>query len=136
MSREAFEQWYMSLHGSDVEDLALWGDESPFHDEYDYKHRSTWMQYQAWEAAWEAQQARIDALYKQLEQAQNDRKHYGIHLATALKGDKLASEPVDQRLDAVRDMHKNLLFMLEQSVLAEHYQDESKMAELREKYKV
>ena len=46
----------------------------------------------------------IDDLHKQLEKARAERSHYGVHLATALKGDKLISEPIDWRLDKVREV--------------------------------
>lgn len=50
-TREEFEQWFMSLHGSDIGDLATWGKETPFYREEDYKFASTRAQYQAWQAA-------------------------------------------------------------------------------------
>lgn len=52
-TREEFEQWFMSLHGSDMGDLATCGRETPFYfyREEDYKFASTRAQFQAWKAA-------------------------------------------------------------------------------------
>ena len=50
----------------------------------------------------------IAYLNRQLEQAQEDRKKYGVHLAAALKGEKRKDEPQDWRLDRVREIVASL----------------------------
>lgn len=87
------------------------------------------------------QQAKIDALlvstetaWRHAEQAQADRKHYGVHFAAALKGEKLASEPVDQRLDAAREMRQDLMDMIDQAVRTEP--DLEWISAMRKKYGV
>lgn len=85
-------------------------------DKFEFEFRKTLIhqiRYEAFKAGFALSNDGVDELRQQLTEVKEDRRHYGVHLATALRGDKLVSEPVDQRLDAVRTMREALIEMIE-----------------------